>query len=155
MFSSFDALGMDAIGASGTPVAGDSSPPSPPGAITLSQISTDGAHVGWGASIDDVGVVAYEISVDTGTPLWQNVGLVLSKDIVGKQPNTSYAVRVRALDAANNRSGATTATLTTQSQNGNGVVTINAATVPVEQTVIFGTVTKTVTFTAVQNRVDF
>lgn len=115
----FDALGMDGIAMSvdaqtiAPPL--DTSPPTAPSSLTLSSITQTSVHVAWGAATDDVGVTGYEISVDSGTPAWVDVGNVLASDVSGLTASTDYTVRSRAYDAAGNRSTAITWPLTTAS----------------------------------------
>jgi chitinase len=59
-------------------------------------------RLSWGASTDDVGVTGYEISIDGGAAI--DVGDVLSSDRTGLTEGQSYSFRVRAYDAAGNRS---------------------------------------------------
>ena len=109
----FNAIGMDAIGVSAQAVATDASAPTLGGSITITNITTSGARAAWPAGTDNVAVSGYELSCDTGNRLWVDVGNVLTADIDGKVAGTNYTVRVRAYDAAGNRSGEVTAPLTT------------------------------------------
>lgn len=110
----FNAIGMSAIGeliASSPPA--DTTAPVQGGSISLSAITSSGAHIAWPAGTDNKGVTGYEVSCDTGTAAWVNVGNVLAYDITGKVASTTYTVRVRAYDAAGNRSSEISAVLTT------------------------------------------
>ncbi len=88
-----------------TPVAGvvDTAAPSAPGTLAVSGSTSDGVSFSWLASVDDAGVVGYEI--------WRN-GLRLQLAPASQTtfndsalaPNTSYTYSVRALDASGNAS---------------------------------------------------
>jgi hypothetical protein len=91
----------------------DATPPVLTGAITASGISTAGFTISWPAATDNVGVTGYEYSVDGGSS-WNDAGNVLTKAIAGLSASTAYGVRVRAYDAAGNKSTpALAATITT------------------------------------------
>lgn len=80
----------------------DTTPPSAPiGSFVATALYV--VHLEWGAASDDTSVAGYEISVDTGTPAWAVIGNVLSADTAISGPGT-YITRVRAYDAAGNRS---------------------------------------------------
>lgn len=133
------AVGMQAVGLGAMTQAvqappADTTLPLLPGPITLSAVTTSGAHAAWPAGSDNVGVVGYEISIDTGTPLWVDLGNVLSCDISGKASGTAYTVRVRDYDAAGNRSTPITAPLTT---NATTTGTGGTVTVPASRTARF------------------
>jgi chitodextrinase len=86
----------------------DTQPPTQPGTLTASAVSTTEVDLAWGASSDNVGVTGYlvercqgagcssftQIGTPTGTS-YKDVGVVAS---------TSYSYRVRATDAAGNHS---------------------------------------------------
>lgn len=113
----FNAIGLDAIGvvpmSSGTVPPADTTAPVLTGAVTITVVTSSGGHAAWPAATDDTAVTGYEISCDTGTPVWVDVGANRAADISGKSAATAYTVRVRAYDAAGNRSVAITGTLTT------------------------------------------
>jgi hypothetical protein len=121
------------IGAPTTPPADTTVPTFAAGAaITLTAITTSGAHAAWPAATDNVAVAGYEISVDTGTPLWGDLGSVLSCDISGKAAG-AYTVRIHAYDGATprNYSAPITAPLTIvpaqSGQGGTGTITVPAS----------------------------
>lgn len=101
-----NSLGYPFVVASSIP---DTTNPVLPGVLSISAITTDGFTVNWNAASDNVGVVGYEVSVDTGTPVYADAGAALFKVVTGKLPNTTYTVRVRAYDAVGNKSTALTA----------------------------------------------
>jgi chitodextrinase len=78
----------------------DVTPPSAPGAITMSSITGTSATASWGAATDNVGVTSYEYQLNSGA--WVNVGNVLTKSITGLAAETSYTIAVHAKDAAGN-----------------------------------------------------
>jgi chitodextrinase len=77
----------------------DTTPPSVPDGLASTGLTLDALTVVWNASTDDLAVTAYEVYRDgvsvgtTAVPSFSFTGLVL---------NTSYAIRVRARDAAGN-----------------------------------------------------
>jgi hypothetical protein len=104
------------IGAPTTPPADTTVPTFAAGAvITLSAITSSGAHATLPAATDNVAVAGYQLSVDTGTAAWSDVGNVLALDISNKAAATDYTVRWRAFDGATprNYSAAITAPLRT------------------------------------------
>ncbi len=75
----------------------DTTPPSIPAGLAVSAITITGLTLSWGASTDNVGVTGYEVfrgSVSLGTTT------SLSISVTGLAPNTAYAMRIRARDAA-------------------------------------------------------
>jgi chitodextrinase len=74
---------------------------------------TTTASVFWGASTDNVGVTRYEVSRD-GTVIRTLGSTTRSLSDTGLTAGTGYTYSVVALDAAGNRSIASTATVTTR-----------------------------------------
>lgn len=99
-----------------TSATSDTTAPNMQGSLTTSAITASGFTIGWAAASDNVAVTGYEISTDNGTT-YSNVGNVLSYACTGKYASTLYNVKVRAYDAAGNRSTplSTTATTTASS----------------------------------------
>jgi chitodextrinase len=106
-----------------TQAAPDTTPPSAPGTLTVTAVSTSRIDLSWGAATDNVGVTGYlvercqnagcsnfaQITTTTGTT-FSNTGLLTG---------TSYSYRVRATDAANNPGPfSNTATASTQGSTG-------------------------------------
>lgn len=91
----------------------DTAPPVLSGNIAITAITPSGFTISYGAATDNVAVAGYDISVDTGTASYASVGNVLSVDRTELNPSTTYTVRVRAYDAANNKSNVLTTTVTT------------------------------------------
>lgn len=95
------------------PPAQDTTAPVLSGTLNYSAVTYSGADLAWSAATDNVGVASYRYSVDTGTPLWQVVGNVLSVSAAGLAPSTAYTARVQASDAAGNFSNILTTSFTT------------------------------------------
>jgi glucose/arabinose dehydrogenase len=81
--------------------ATDTQPPTTPGQPSCSNITENSITLSWGASTDNVGVVAYDIYHD-GNKLSDAAGNVTTKDLTGLTPNTEYRLSVFARDAAGN-----------------------------------------------------
>jgi hypothetical protein len=96
----------------GTPVVGDSTPPVLTGSITALDITSNAFLLNYPAATDNVAVTGYELSTNGGGS-WIDLAMALSVVVVGMAPSTAYSVRVRAYDAAGNRSTALSATVTT------------------------------------------
>ena len=105
-----ESFASNSVTPAAAPVA-DTTAPAMVGAITVSAQTLSGFTLAWQAATDAVGVTSYE--VDTGSGTYSNAGNVLSIVVTGKAAATSHAVRVRALDAANNPAAPLTATATT------------------------------------------
>lgn len=95
------------------PIQNDVLAPVIPGTLEVSLIGVDRFTVAWLAASDNIGVTGYEISVDTGTAAYTDCGLVLLANPTNLTPSSTYTVRVRAYDAAGNRSTALTTQVTT------------------------------------------
>jgi hypothetical protein len=105
-----ESFASNSVTPAAAPVA-DTTAPVMVGAITVSAQTSSGFTLAWQAATDAVGVTSYE--VDTGGGTYSNVGNVLSLVVTGKAAATNHAVRVRALDSANNPAAPLTATATT------------------------------------------
>jgi hypothetical protein len=93
-----------------TATTADSTPPTQPGGLTVSNTTENSATISWTASSDNVGVQGYSITVN-------GVYLATTKNtsytISGLSPATSYSVEVKAFDATKNFStGAAVSALT-------------------------------------------
>ena len=77
----------------------DTIPPSVPTGLAASAITINSFTLTWTASTDNVGVTAYEIFRGT-TSLGTVAAPALSLTVTGLAPNTAYAMKVRARDAA-------------------------------------------------------
>jgi glucose/arabinose dehydrogenase len=81
----------------------DSQAPTTPGQPSCSNIAQTSLTLSWGASSDNVGVVAYDIYHD-GNKLSESAGTGTSKNLTGLAANTEYRLSVFARDAAGNTS---------------------------------------------------
>ncbi len=82
----------------------DTTPPTIPGKLTATAVSSSQINLSWGASTDDVGVIAYKIYRD-GTPFVKTTGTAY-KD-TGLSQGTLYTYNVSAIDLAGNESAQT------------------------------------------------
>jgi endo-1,3(4)-beta-glucanase len=87
-----------------TAAAPDTQPPTTPGVPVTSNVTATNATLSWAASTDNVGVTGYEVKVGFNTITHSGTTLQLGSLVAG----TLYTVEVRALDAAGNRSAAST-----------------------------------------------
>ncbi len=106
---------LDAAGnlgdASFVAVAVDLAPPQPPASLSAQWLAGPlRVQLSWPAAVDDVGVVAYELSRD-GVVLGRTATTSFVDSAVA--PATTYSYSVVAIDAAGNRSASTSASLTT------------------------------------------
>lgn len=97
----------------------DTQAPSAPSSLGATVISNSQINLSWGASIDNVGVTAYQIERCTGAGCssFALVGTSATTSFIssGLSASTSYSYRVRARDAAGNLSAySSTASSTTQ-----------------------------------------
>ena len=86
-----------------TPTTDDTTPPSAPGNLTVSDIKSNAATFHWTAATDNVGVVRYEINRG-GNILKVVDGNTLSATVDTLTANTAYDISVGAFDAAGNAS---------------------------------------------------
>ncbi|WP_238005350.1 PQQ-dependent sugar dehydrogenase [Dactylosporangium sp. AC04546] len=82
-------------------VPGDTSAPTAPGQPACASITENSLLLSWGASTDNVGVVAYDIYHD-GNKIGEAAGTATSKSLTGLQPNFEYRLSVFGRDAAGN-----------------------------------------------------
>lgn len=107
-----------AIEGDGSGGPADTTPPSVPTGLTAGTTTTTSASVSWTASTDDRGVTGYTVLVD-GTAVGTTA--TTSFTVTGLDAGTSYAVTVRARDAAGNVSAASAPlTVTTDEDGGPG-----------------------------------
>jgi fibronectin type 3 domain-containing protein len=103
--------------------ASDTSPPTVPGTLTATPISSAQVNLSWGASTDNVGVTGYQVERCQGTGC-SSFALVTTVagttyNNAGLTASTSYSYRVRAADAVGNLSGySNTASAATQASAG-------------------------------------
>jgi chitodextrinase len=94
---------------------GDKTPPSKPGKPVVDSVSSDSVTVHYAASTDNVKVTSYEILAN-GVASGTATGTTGTAS--GLTPDTDYAITVVALDAAGNRSTASSATTAHTSKGG-------------------------------------
>lgn len=80
----------------------DTEAPSVPTGLAATVISHAAIDWDWAAATDDIAVTGYEVSIDGGGAI--NAGNVLIYHATGLSASTTYGLRVRAYDAAGNRS---------------------------------------------------
>src|SRR5690606_39532515 len=80
----------------------DTTPPSAPTNLTVSNVAQTTLTLSWNASTDNVGVTGYDVYQGT-----TNIGTVTgtSANITGLSPATAYSFKIQAHDAAGNNSG--------------------------------------------------
>lgn len=81
----------------------DAQAPTVPTALNVSGISATSLKLNWTASTDNVGVTEYEIYRDD---ILITTTAIISCNITGLNPSTTYNFKVTAKDAAGNKSGA-------------------------------------------------
>jgi fibronectin type 3 domain-containing protein len=122
-----DSAGVIGPASTGSFTSGvDTTPPSSPGAVTMSSIKSNSATASWGAATDNVGVTSYAYQLNGGA--WVNVGDVLATGLTGLTAGTSYTIAVHALDAAGNIGPAATVTFSTPLIIDSSVMTEGAVT---------------------------
>ena len=86
--------------------SGDAAPPSQPGTLSASAVSSSEVDLSWGASTDNVGVAGYRIERCTGTNCTNFAQIATAPTTSYKDTTvsatTSYNYQVRAFDAAGN-----------------------------------------------------
>ncbi len=92
-----------------TPPA-DTTAPTAPGNLRVTDRTGTSVAVAWNASTDAVGVTGYEVALNGSVA---GTGTALSRTFTGLSCGTSHGVRVVALDAAGNRSAAVNLTVST------------------------------------------
>src|SRR5215211_4889966 len=107
------------IATTGTASAADTSPPTQPGAITVSSLTATSATLSWAKSTDDVGVVGYRVyrgpasAADTQLTWISSLDVTSSYSATRLYSGTAYKFGIQAIDAANNKSVMRTVTFTT------------------------------------------
>ncbi|MCX5345934.1 NPCBM/NEW2 domain-containing protein [Streptomyces atratus] len=108
--------GASVTASAGTTV-GDTTAPSVPTGLTAGNVTSNSVDLKWTASTDDVGVTGYQIYRGT-TLVGTSAGT--SFTATGLSASTPYSFTVKAVDAAQNASGASTAVSVTTAASGNG-----------------------------------
>jgi hypothetical protein len=114
---------------------GDSTPPTLSGVITSSAITTSGFTASWSAATDNVAVVGYEYSLNNGTT-WIILGNLLTVSVTGRSPASTTQFRVRAFDAAGNRSASLFLAITTLDTSVTTSTLSNGSGTPVSSTLL-------------------
>lgn len=83
--------------------AGDTTPPTLTGTITVTSITQTSYSLSWPTGSDNVAVTGYEVSLDGGST-WLDNGNSTTRNVTGRTAGTTDQVRVRAYDAAGYRS---------------------------------------------------
>jgi chitodextrinase len=102
-----------------TASAADTSPPTQPGTITVSNVTATSAALGWAKSTDNVGVVGYRVyrgpaaAADADLTLIASIDVTSSYSATRLYSGTAYKFGIQAIDAANNKSALRPVTLTT------------------------------------------
>jgi hypothetical protein len=102
-----------------TALAADTTPPTQPGAITVTGVTESSAALSWGNSVDDVRVAGYRVYRGPGAAADSGLKLIATTDAIPSYAPTwlysgkPYKFGVVAIDAANNASPMRTVTLTT------------------------------------------
>jgi len=143
-----------------TPLVGGGSPtdtqsPTAPANLTASAISSSSINLSWSASTDNKGVTGYRIERCQGFGCSNFVQTATSTGTTygdsGLSPNTAYAYRVRATDAAGNLgaySNTGSATTPLQITPISGTLTISPSSLSFGNVTVGTTSSKTATFTA-------
>src|SRR5256714_4318089 len=96
---------------------GDTTPPSVPGNLRSTGVTSSSVSLAWNASTDNVGVTGYDVFVG-GSAALTVTGT--SATVNGLSASTTYSFTVKAHDAAGNSSGASNAVSATTSSGGGG-----------------------------------
>lgn len=97
--------------------AADTQPPTPPKSLKAGKVTQTSVALSWGASTDNVGVVAYDI-YQQGQLMKSVDGKTLKTTVSGLTPNTDYGFYVNARDAAHNVSQASNTVSVTTLKSG-------------------------------------
>lgn len=100
----------------------DTTAPTLGGSIAIGAVTSSSIALSWQAATDNIGVTGYEVSGDGGTT-YASVGNALTATLTGLAAGTTYALRVRAFDAAGNRSAALGASQATSAAGAAGTFT--------------------------------
>ncbi len=145
-----------------TTSSSDTEAPTAPTNASFGNETSSGLTLSWDASTDNVGVTGYRIDVATDSSFTNmvsgyddlDVGDVLTKDVTGLDPDTTYYGRVRAYDAAENTSSnSNTATGQTLSGGSTGMNPIDYTTfTEVDPTSQVSVTSDCVSFTDIETR---
>jgi len=102
----------------------DTQAPTVPGGLRVTGVTGNSISLAWNAATDNVGVAGYEVQRDGATIITSGTTSVTD---FGLAANSTHSYRVRALDAANNRSAFSAAVSGTTTNGGGGNATMAAA----------------------------
>jgi glucose/arabinose dehydrogenase len=97
-----------------TPPSDDHNPPTAPGNVHTTAVTSTSIALAWSASADDVGVTAYRVynvAGGTRTQIGSSDGTTTSTTLGGLTPSTTYHLQVTALDGNGNESPGSTPVL--------------------------------------------
>ncbi len=99
----------------GTPPGPDTTPPTAPGALVASAVSSTEISLSWNASTDNVGVTGYRVYRSTNGTSFSLAGTSTTTGFsdMGLSASTTYWYQVTAVDAAGNESSPASASTTT------------------------------------------
>lgn len=104
---------------------GDGQAPTVPASVTVGSITTTGMNLSWTASTDNVGVTGYNVYVNN---VLNTTVTTPTATLSGLTAGTTYALTIKAKDAAGNVSAASTAlSVTTQTTSGTNVALFKTA----------------------------
>lgn len=103
----------------------DSTPPTIPTNLTVSNIGTTSLTLKWNASTDNIGVTGYLVYKNNSNTPFDELGKdVLTYNVTGLSANTSYSFQIRAKDLAGNLSAPSSVNAVTKAAD------VTAPTVP-------------------------
>ncbi len=125
-----------------TPPSDDHNPPSVPGNVHTTAVTSTSIGLAWTASTDDVGVTGYRI-FDSGNQI--GTSDTAATTLGGLTPDTAYHLQVRAVDANGNLSDPSTPVLDVTTTGGSGCTpsqgVCGATQVGTDDDVVWGLVT--------------
>jgi acid phosphatase type 7 len=107
----FDTAGQGSGASAGSSLTTPDDPPSIPGNLKATAVSSTQVDLTWNASTDDVGVAGYIVVRDGAQAA--SVGAVTAYSDTTAKAGTRYSYQVQAVDTANQRSGLSTAAVAT------------------------------------------
>ena len=107
-------IALDDVSISQTNPQGDTTPPTAPGAPTVTSLTSSSVGLSWTPSTDNVGVTSYHI-LRNGTDIASVAGTTTSYTDNTVSPGTTYTYAVTAYDAAGNSTTGNSTQVTTPS----------------------------------------
>ncbi|MFF4399045.1 PQQ-dependent sugar dehydrogenase [Streptomyces sp. NPDC001480] len=121
-----------------TKPSSDTTPPTAPGTLSVSAVTSNSADLSWGAATDDRAVAAYDVR--SGTTVYKTVTSGTTTTLTGLACDSPYALNVVARDAAGNVSPqSNTVNLTTKACATDGGVPSSISTLSTGWTIPWGT----------------